>query len=98
MGALWIAHVKVTNEESYMKYAKLAGVAIADHGGKFIARGGRYVQLEGNDRPRNVVAKFPTLEDAVACYHSPPIKRRCRSPRVRVSATCWWSRLTNKLR
>ncbi|MGB5557190.1 MAG: DUF1330 domain-containing protein [Paracoccaceae bacterium] len=71
MGALWIAHVKVTNEESYMKYAKLAGAAIADHGGKFIARGGRYVQLEGNDRPRNVVAKFPTLEDAVACYHSP---------------------------
>ena len=70
MGALWIAHVKVTDEESYMKYAKLAGVAIADHGGKFIARGGRYVQLEGNDRPRNVVAKFPTLEAAVECYNS----------------------------
>ncbi len=70
MGALWIAHVKVTDEESYMKYAKLAGVAIADHGGRFIARGGRYVQLEGNDRPRNVVAKFPTLEAAVECYNS----------------------------
>ena len=71
MGALWIAHVKVTDAEAYGKYAKLAGQAIADHGGRFIARGGRYVQLEGNDRPRNVVAKFPTLEDAVACYNSP---------------------------
>ncbi len=71
MGALWIAHVKVTDEDSYMKYASLAGDAIADHGGKFIARAGRYVQLEGNDRPRNVVARFPTLEDAVACYNSP---------------------------
>ena len=71
MGALWIAHVKVTDAEAYGKYAKLAGQAIADHGGRFIARGGRYVQLEGNDRPRNVVATFPTLEDAVACYHSP---------------------------
>ncbi len=71
MGALWIAHVKVTDAEAYGKYAKLAGQAIADHGGRFIARGGRYVQLEGNDRPRNVVATFPTLEDAVACYNSP---------------------------
>ncbi len=70
MGALWIAHVKVIDEESYNKYAKLAGAAIADHGGKFIARGGRYVQLEGNDRPRNVVAQFPSVEAAVGCYNS----------------------------
>jgi len=35
-----------------------------------LTRGGRYVQLEGNDRPRNVVARFPSLEAAVACYHS----------------------------
>lgn len=71
MGALWIAHVKVTDEEAYGKYAKIATEAIAAHGGVFLARGGRYVQLEGNDRPRNVVARFPSLEDAVACYHSP---------------------------
>jgi uncharacterized protein (DUF1330 family) len=49
----------------------LAGPAIAGHGGKFLARGGRYVQLEGNDRPRNVVARFPSVEAAVACYNSP---------------------------
>ena len=71
MPALWIAHVKVTDEEAYGRYAKLAGPAIEKHGGYFIARGGRYVQLEGNDRPRNVVAKFPTLEAAEACYRSP---------------------------
>lgn len=71
MSALWIAHVKVTNEEAYGKYAALAGPAIAKHGGVFLARGGRYVQLEGNDRPRNVVARFPSLEAAEACYHSP---------------------------
>lgn len=71
MGALWIAHVHVTDEEAYGKYAKIATEAIAEHGGVFLARGGRYVQLEGNDRPRNVVARFPSLEDAVACYNSP---------------------------
>ncbi|MBM1219055.1 DUF1330 domain-containing protein [Ponticoccus sp. SC2-23] len=71
MPALWIAHAKVTDPESYGKYAELAGPAINKHGGYFIARAGRYVQLEGNDRARNVVAKFPSVEAAEACYHSP---------------------------
>ncbi len=71
MPALWIAHVTVTDADAYGKYAELAGPAIAKHGGEFIARGGRYVQLEGNDRARNVVARFPSLEDAEACYNSP---------------------------
>lgn len=56
MGALWIAHVTVTDDEAYMKYAAIATVAIAEHGGEFIARAGRFVQLEGKERPRNVVA------------------------------------------
>lgn len=68
--ALWIAHVNVTDAVAYGKYAALAGPAIAAHGGVFLARATRYVQLEGNDRPRNVVARFPSLEAAVACYHS----------------------------
>ena len=71
MSALWIAHVQVTDEEAYGKYAAIATEAIAAHGGVFLARGGRYVQLEGNDRPRNVVARFPSVDDAVACYNSP---------------------------
>ncbi len=71
MPAYWIAHVEVTDAEAYGKYAALAGPAIAKHGGKFLARAGRYVQLEGNDRARNVVVEFPTLEDAVTCYNSP---------------------------
>ncbi|GAA0303805.1 DUF1330 domain-containing protein [Rhodovulum strictum] len=71
MGALWIAHVTVTDPVAYGRYAELAGPAIAAHGGTFIARGGRFVQLEGRERPRNVVARFPSLEAAVACYNSP---------------------------
>jgi uncharacterized protein (DUF1330 family) len=69
--ALWIANVHVTDSENYMKYAKLATGAIEGHGGRFIARSGRHVQLEGRDRARNVVARFPSLEAAVACYNSP---------------------------
>lgn len=70
MPALWIAHVTVTDEEAYKKYAEGATRAIADHGGTFIARGGRFVQLEGKARPRNVVARFRDVETAERCYHS----------------------------
>ena len=70
--ALWIAHVHVTDAEAYGRYAALAGPALAAYGGVFLARSGRYVQLEGRDRARNVVARFPTLEMAVECYHSAP--------------------------
>ncbi len=69
--ALWIAHIEVTDAEAYGRYAAAAGPALAAHGGVFLARGGRYVQLEGRDRARNVVARFPSLEAAVACYNSP---------------------------
>lgn len=69
MPAYWIAHVDVTDAETYGKYAPLAKEAIEAHGGRFLARGGRYQQLEGNDRARNVVVEFPTLEDALACYN-----------------------------
>lgn len=71
MGALWIAHVDVTDAEAYGKYAAIATEAIAEHGGVFLARAGRYQQMEGNDRARNVVARFPSFEAAVACYESP---------------------------
>jgi uncharacterized protein (DUF1330 family) len=71
MTALWIAHVEVTDAEAYGRYAVIATEAIAAHGGVFLARGGRYVQLEGRDRARNVVARFPSVEAAVECYNSP---------------------------
>jgi len=70
MSALWIAHVTVTDEAAYGEYAKRATVAIADHGGVFLARGGAYEQLEGPDRPRNVVARFASLQAAHDCYYS----------------------------
>ncbi len=71
MAAFWIAHVTVSDETAYAKYAALATKAISEYGGEFLARGGRAVQMEGRAHPRNVVTKFPSVETAVACYHSP---------------------------
>jgi uncharacterized protein (DUF1330 family) len=69
--ALWIANVEVTDPESYMKYAGMATGVIQKHGGTFLVRAGKCVQLEGRARVRNVVVRFPSLEAAEACYNSP---------------------------
>ena len=45
---------------------------IAQHGGRILARGGRYKINEGpHDFHRFVVIEFPTLEQGVACFESP---------------------------
>ena len=86
MSALWIANVEVTDAEAYGRYAALATAALLAHGGEVLARGGRHVQLEGRDRSRNVVVRFPSVEAAVACYNSPAYQEalshaRCASLR-----------------
>lgn len=68
--AYWISHVSVTNPEQYAKYVALATKAIAAHDGEFLVRGGNFIQKEGTERPRNVVALFPSLAQAEACYNS----------------------------
>lgn len=70
MPAYWITHVKVTDADSYGRYAALAGPAITAHGGRFLARNGAYKQLEGNERARNILIEFPDLATAEACYKS----------------------------
>ncbi len=70
MTAYWIGRVQVTDEAAYGEYAKRAGPAIEQHGGRFLARGGDIVTLEGEEFPRNVLIEFPSLEQAVACYNS----------------------------
>ena len=71
MAAYWLARVNVSDSEAYAEYAKRATPAIEGHGGKFLARGGRSTNLEGDDYARNVVVEFPTYDQAVACYNSP---------------------------
>ena len=70
MSAYWIALVDVSDADTYGEYAKLATLAIAEHGGRLLARGGRSVGLEGKHRGRNVIVEFPSVEAAEACYKS----------------------------
>lgn len=71
MAALWIARVDVTDSDLYAKYIEVASKVIPAHGGTFIARGGRVEAVEGTARARNVVARFPSVDAAVAAYNDP---------------------------
>ena len=66
-----ISRVDVTDAEAYRRYAEAATKAIAAHGGRALARGGRREALEGKARARNVVLEFDSYEKARAYFHSP---------------------------
>ncbi|WP_425039621.1 DUF1330 domain-containing protein [Primorskyibacter sp. S187A] len=68
--AYWIAHVTVTDPESYAVYAAGTAAPFEKYGATILARGGAYHALEGPDHPRNVVIEFPSMEAALACYRS----------------------------
>ena len=82
MPTLWISQVTVTDDAAYGKYAALAGLDILTHGGRFIARGARVVQLEGDGRLRNVIAKSATQEAAEACYRSADYQAALEYPKA----------------
>jgi len=67
----WIARVDVHTPERYGEYLAAAKPAFERYEANFIARGGKFVELEGPARGRNVVIEFPSLQHAVDCYNSP---------------------------
>jgi uncharacterized protein (DUF1330 family) len=65
-----VSRVDVTNPEAYALYAAAATKAIAAHGGRALARGGRHEALDGTARARNVVLEFDSYEAARAYFYS----------------------------
>lgn len=72
MPAYWIARSKINNPAEYKRYTDPAGNIVRSHGGKVLARGGRFQIMEGPEKfHRFIVVEFPTFEQAVACFNSP---------------------------
>ena len=72
MPAYWVARARITDPVLYKKYTDLVPAIIERHGGRVLARGGRYQIMEGPEQfHRFVVIEFPTLEQGVACFQSP---------------------------
>lgn len=67
----WIARVDVRDADTYPDYVNTARPAFERHNAKFLARGGETHSLEGQNRARNVVIEFPSVQEALDCYNSP---------------------------
>jgi uncharacterized protein (DUF1330 family) len=72
MPAYWIARSRIIDPVAYKKYTDRVPAILAQHGGKVLARGGRFEIMEGPEKfHRFVVIEFPTLEAGVRCFKSP---------------------------
>jgi len=72
MPAYVIAEIETTDPAKMEEYRKRSPAAVAAYQGKFIARGGTIVPLEGGWNPaRLVIAEFPSLDHAKRWYASP---------------------------
>ena len=73
--AYWIAAYRsVKDPEALAAYAKLAGPAIWNAGGRNLVRGLPKKTLEDGLSERTVVIEFDSVEAALAAYESPPYK------------------------
>jgi uncharacterized protein (DUF1330 family) len=71
MPAYWMARSQVIDPVEYKKYTDPLPAIFARHGGKVLARGGKYRVMEGPENfGRFIVIEFPTFEQAVACFES----------------------------
>ena len=65
-----ISRVDIKDPAAYAKYVEAGSKAIAAHGGKPLARGGRSEALEGVARKRNVLIEFESYDAARRYYFS----------------------------
>ena len=68
---LVVTYRSIKDQEKWSAYAKLAGVAIPKHGGRFIIRGMPAKTWEKGMNERVVVVEFDSLQKAIAAHDSP---------------------------
>jgi len=77
--AYWINTFRsVRDPEKLARYAELAGPAMREGGGRFLARGQPARVFEAGVMERTVVIEFDSVEQAVAAYHSPAYQEALR--------------------
>ena len=85
MPAYVIVDIEITDPEQYERYKALAPATVAAYGGRYVARGGATLSLEGDwQSKRLVILEFDSLDRAQA-WHDSPAYRAART--LRQSAT-----------
>lgn len=82
----WIAMVSVTDPEAFKGYVGAYDEAFEKFGGKFLASSGEAHYPEGFPAQRTVIVEFASMEDALACYHSPEYKAALELRRATATA------------
>ena len=86
--AYYISEFELTDPEGIRPYSAAVESTFAPFGGRYVARGGKVVSLEGEPSKRVIMIVFPSLKQAQAWYDSPRYREimptRHRSAKSRV--------------
>ena len=78
--AYWINTFRsVRDPQRLARYVELAGPAMREAGGRFLARGEPARVFESGLMQRTVVIEFDSVDQAVAAYHSPGYQEALRA-------------------
>ena len=69
-GYVVCVYKSIGNEEKLKEYAVKARAAVEKYKGKFLIRGGKSINNEGEKSPRTVVIEFPSYDEANSFYNS----------------------------
>ena len=69
-GYVVCVYKSISNDEKLREYAVKARVAVEKYKGKFLIRGGKSINNEGEKSPRTVVIEFPSYNEANSFYNS----------------------------
>ena len=77
--AYWIsAYRSIHDPDALAAYAKLAGPALQNAGGRFLARGMPAKVYEGGVSQRTVLVEFDSVAQAIAAHDSPAYQEALR--------------------
>lgn len=72
MSAYWIStYDEITDDAKVAAYAEIAGPALRDAGGTYLARGLPEQTYEAGEHTRTVLIEFPSVEAARAAHDGP---------------------------
>jgi uncharacterized protein (DUF1330 family) len=68
----WVTcYRSISDPQKLAAYAKLAPLAVAPFGGRYLARADATAAYEAGQKARIVMSEFPSVEKAIAAYESP---------------------------
>ena len=68
--AYLVAHIRVHDKEAFEKFKSMSGPAIADHGGRVLARNPSPDHREGDLRGLTILIEFENMDAARGFYES----------------------------